>query len=214
MTSNSYIFRVSDVLVHNCRSKGDHNDSDWMHLVVTINDQVQEPTGLFNIGDNIHAGDELHGPWDVGPYLISDQDKVIVTLMVENLSHTNTAQQIGEAIKVGTLIVAAFGGVASALSKATAAIKLNAILAGVIGTAGKSLVGSLASLIQTATARYLASHFSLTAESSLSAPRSPYQMSTPVGHRANVAMTLILTSPLWFYLWRPHLESHTSSSRA
>jgi hypothetical protein len=139
MTSNSYIFRVSDVLVHNCRSKGDHNDSDWMHLVVTINDQVQEPTGLFNIGDNIHAGDELHGPWDVGPYLISDQDKVIVTLMVENLSHTNTAQQIGEAIKVGTLIVAAFGGVASALSKATAAIKLNAILAGVIGTAGEVL---------------------------------------------------------------------------
>src|SRR5437667_6389331 len=98
MTLNSYIFRVSDVLVHNCRSKGDHNDSDWMHLSVWVNDLLQEPAGLFNIGDNIHAGDELQGPWEVGPYLISDEDKVSITLTVENLSHTPTAEQIGEAI--------------------------------------------------------------------------------------------------------------------
>jgi len=142
MASSFYIFRVNDVLIRNCRSKGDHSDSDWMHLMVTINDQVQEPAGLFNIGDNIHAGDELHGPWEVGPYLIGDEDKVTVTLVVTNLSHTDRAEQIGEAIKIGTLIVAAVGGVASAVASALedqADAILNAALAGVIGTAGEVL---------------------------------------------------------------------------
>ena len=76
-----------------------------MHLIVKINDQIQQPTGLFNIGGFIHAGDALPGPWEVGPYLISDQDKVVVALSVENLSHTDSAKQIGEAFKIGKAIV-------------------------------------------------------------------------------------------------------------
>ena len=102
-----------------------------MHLMVKINDQIQQPTGLFNIGDNIHAGDPLPGPWEVGPYLISDQDKVVVALSVENLSHTDSAAQIGEAIKVGTLIVGGLAGVAASLSKSAA----DQIIGGVFATA-------------------------------------------------------------------------------
>jgi hypothetical protein len=139
MTSNSYIFRVSDVIVHNCRSKGDHNDSDWMHLIVKINDQIQQPTGLFNIGDNIHAGDPLPGPWEVGPYLISDQDKVVVALSVENLSHTDSAEQSGEAIKVGTLIVGGLAGVAASLTKSAADQIIGGVFATAYATVGEIL---------------------------------------------------------------------------
>ena len=137
MAITPYHFGVNKVLVHNCRSKGDHNDSDWLQMVVTINEQVH--SGTFNIGENIHAGDELPGPWQLGPLMVDDGDSVTVSLVVNNNSHTDAAEQEGEAIKIGTLIVAAVGGYASAASKTPALAKLNAAIAGVIGGLGEVL---------------------------------------------------------------------------
>jgi hypothetical protein len=37
----SYAFSVDQVAVRNCRSKGDHNDSDWLSIFLKINDNVQ-----------------------------------------------------------------------------------------------------------------------------------------------------------------------------
>ena len=137
----AYVFTVDKVLVHNCKSKGDHNDSDWLHMDVVIGESTT-PEGLFQIGSNIHAGDTLNGPWLVGPVWISENDIAIVSLLIENKSHTDTAKQETEAIIIGTALLT---GIAGAASAAASGIKgaafaseafADAVYAGMIGTVG------------------------------------------------------------------------------
>jgi hypothetical protein len=106
----AYAFTIDKVQIQNYRSKGDHNDSDLLTLVVTANDSVKEPTGSFRIGDNIHAGDIPTGPppppWVVGPYDIGDNDMVTVQMVIMNQSHTDDADKEAEAVKIGSIVVA------------------------------------------------------------------------------------------------------------
>jgi hypothetical protein len=98
----SYTFSTDKVDVHNCRSKGQHNDSDWLSLVLKINDQHQAP-GPFNIGPNIHSGDTLKGPWTIGPVQINDTDNVSFAYLLLNLGHEEDInKQTGLAIQVNS----------------------------------------------------------------------------------------------------------------
>ena len=107
-----YVFSVNRIEVHNCRSKGDHNDSDWITMFVKINNSVQPPVGPINIGTNIHAGDTFTGPWWIGPVEISDADNVSVAIIVTNHSHlSDINEQRAEAIKVESAALGAIIGI-------------------------------------------------------------------------------------------------------
>jgi hypothetical protein len=131
----SYVFSVNKVEVHNNRSKGQHNDSDWLSLYLKLNDKVQT-AGPFNIGPNIHSGDVLTGPWTLGPAQISNTDNVSLSYTVVNLGHEDDINvQAGQAIQVTTGvaggILAAFPPVGTAVGIALAA--LGQVLGWVIG---------------------------------------------------------------------------------
>jgi hypothetical protein len=114
----TYVFSVDRLEIVNCRSKGEHNDSDWLSLVLTINDQVQK-VGPFNVGTNLHHGDAPVGPWWVGPAEITETDNVTLTVVLTNHSHlSDINDQRAEAVRVESAalgaIIAAVGGAVGA----------------------------------------------------------------------------------------------------
>jgi hypothetical protein len=117
---SSYIFSIDKVEIMNCRSKGDHNDADWLSLILTKNDRTQK-VGPFNIGTNIHRGDMLLGPWWIGPVDIADTDNVAITIIITNHSHLSDINaQRAEAVRVesaalGAVEAAAFGAIGVAV---------------------------------------------------------------------------------------------------
>jgi hypothetical protein len=122
----TYVFSVDRVVVLNCRSKGDHNDSDWLSLYLKVNDSARS-VGPFNIGPNIHHGDVLTGPWWFGPADISDSDNVSFTYTITNLSHlSDINEQRGEAVKVESAVL---GGIVAAVGGPIGAV-VGTVLAG------------------------------------------------------------------------------------
>jgi len=115
-----YVFSLDKIEIVNCRSKGEHNDADWVSIVLTVNDAVQK-VGPFNIGTNIHHGDSFIGPWWIGPIEIAPTDNVTVTVILTNHSHlTDINQQRAEAVRVesaalGAIVAAVGGGVGAAV---------------------------------------------------------------------------------------------------
>jgi hypothetical protein len=116
------MFGVDRIEVHNCKSKGQHNDDDWLHITVGVGDQTPSDNH-FHINDNIHSGDSFNGPWLAGPVEIGDDDRVAVSFVIENKSHTDSAKQESEVIEVGAVIAAGVFGVAAAEASA---VKFNA----------------------------------------------------------------------------------------
>lgn len=96
-----YVFSVDKIEIINCRSKGDHNDSDWLTLFLKVNNNLLPPVGPISIGTNLHAGDGVQGPWWLGPVEIADADDVHAVVVVTNHSHlSDINDQRSEAIKV------------------------------------------------------------------------------------------------------------------
>ena len=66
MTSQTYAFGFDLFEVDNCRSKGDHNDSDWLTISITSNNTAF-PAQKVLIGNNVHTGDTFEmcsgSPW-------------------------------------------------------------------------------------------------------------------------------------------------------
>ncbi|SRR6266496_1016697 len=113
----AYVFAVDRIEVHNCKSKGDHHDDDWLHITVGIGEQTPSDN-LFHINGNILAGTSFDGPWIAGPFEIADDVRVGVSYVIENKSHTDAEKQEAEVIAVGTALVAGVFGVMSAEASA------------------------------------------------------------------------------------------------
>jgi hypothetical protein len=64
--------------VENCRSKGDHNDSDWLTVTVS-SDQNVFPSQVLLLGDNLHASDSVNQAY-AGPFEIDNNELVTVTV--------------------------------------------------------------------------------------------------------------------------------------
>ena len=99
--------------VDNCRSKGDHNDSDWLHLTI-INGQTFFPTETVLIGDNLHAGDEVHSLL-VGPFRLDETQVTTAIFGVENKSHSDSDDQQKEALSTSLAIDAGLAGVSGGI---------------------------------------------------------------------------------------------------
>jgi len=134
----SYMFGVDRIEVHNFKSKGQHNDDDWLHITVQVAEQPPSDNH-FHINNNIHAGDAFNGPWLAGPFEIGDADRVGASFVIENKSHTDSAKQESEVIQVGSVIAAGIFGVMSAEASAVqfnSESVADAVAAGVVSAAG------------------------------------------------------------------------------
>jgi hypothetical protein len=144
------LFGLDQFKVENCRSKGDHNDSDWLTVTVTSGQKVY-PSQTLLLGDNLHAGDQVNGIY-AGPFWVGDDDLVTVTFYVINLSHSaaddqrRQAEQI--ALGVGSAVFAvisvAFADAAFFAKGAKAAA--DSLLSGIFGAAS-GVLGGLAGLL-------------------------------------------------------------------
>ena len=134
MASARFFFGFDSFKVENCRSKGDHNDSDWLTVTVTSG-QTVFPTQTALIGGNLHAGDVV-GPVLLGPFDV-DRDKLVtVTFGVVNLSHTDDqgSKIEGIGLTIGGAVFAAIAGFeAAGPAVETTAGKIGDAVVGAVG---------------------------------------------------------------------------------
>ncbi|MGC4054983.1 MAG: hypothetical protein QM757_39585 [Paludibaculum sp.] len=102
----SLLFGFSSFHVENCRSKGDHNDSDTLIVVVSTNKDAF-PAQQILLGDNLHAGDPVNDKF-VGPFEIDDTDTVTATFTVLNGATGDKSAEVGAKI-VGVVLGAVAG---------------------------------------------------------------------------------------------------------
>jgi hypothetical protein len=110
MGVQSYLFGLQSFHVDNCRSKGDHNDSDTLIVVVSTNRDLF-PSQQILLGDNFHAGDKVLDKL-VGPFDIDETALVTVTYTVLNGIGGSDADAI--ALKIGGAVLGVLGGLEGA----------------------------------------------------------------------------------------------------
>jgi hypothetical protein len=142
MAKRSYVFGFEQFKVENCRSKGDHKDSDWLTVAVST-DQNVFPSQKLLLGDNLHAGDEMKQIY-AGPFEIDDDALVTVTFFVVNLAHSAAEDQARQADQIAFGIGSAVAAVlasAGALGALATTAKANAILGALFGAVSGVLSG-------------------------------------------------------------------------
>jgi len=106
MPIQQYLFGLQSFHVDNCRSKGDHNDSDTLGVVVTSN-RVAFPPQQVLLGDNLHAGDKVIEQF-VGPFDFDDASFVTVTYSILNGVSGSNADAV--LLKIAGVVLATFAG--------------------------------------------------------------------------------------------------------
>jgi hypothetical protein len=128
----AYTFSVDRIEVVNCRSRGDHNDDDWLDLSITIDGQGQQG-GVFFAFPNAHAGQSVNGPWSIGPFVIDDNQTVLTSFTITNLSGSDRDKQQGEAVRIGLGIDSALLAIAAVGAFIAEEELLAAVTGGVAG---------------------------------------------------------------------------------
>jgi hypothetical protein len=144
------LFGLDHFKVENCRSKGDHNDSDWLTVTVTSGTTLF-PGQVILLGDNLHAGDQVNGVY-AGPFMIGDDELVTVNYYVVNLSHSDgddqrrQAEQI--ALGIGSAVAAILSGAAAeaAFFSKGAQAAANGLASAIFGAVG-GVLGGLAGIL-------------------------------------------------------------------
>jgi len=137
-----FAFGFESFKVENCRSKGDHNDSDWLLLTVT-NGETAFPPQTKQIGGNLHAGDPPVADFFLGPFAIDESKFTTATFCVTNLVHEDDQQA-----KASGMSVAIFGGIVAAIGGAGTVVadddgKIVSAIVGVVG----GVIGAIGGLI-------------------------------------------------------------------
>src|SRR5215470_244139 len=111
MAERTWYFGFDTFKVENCRSRGDHNDSDWLSVVVSASHMLL-PQQTKLIHNNLHAGDQVNLVF-VGPFVIPDDVAVTVTWSVTNWSHNDQQQSNAEqiALLVEGAVLGVVGGI-------------------------------------------------------------------------------------------------------
>ena len=125
----SYIFKVDSLEIIKKKADGDHNDSDWLSIVVTIGNPITKdirtlPAKLHHIGGNIPSGILISPATDVAAsagrdfvsdsFTAGDSDVVVVTYVLTNLGSSDSEEQVAQAIKVTDKVVQIVGPIAGA----------------------------------------------------------------------------------------------------
>jgi hypothetical protein len=108
----SYAFRIDSMHIDDQRSSINDSDSDW--LVFSVKTGLDTRSWQGQVGSGIVSGASLtpnpQNPWlvDCGDINLADNDLVLISFVMNNLSHTDARQQQAEAFKIA-------GAVGSAL---------------------------------------------------------------------------------------------------
>ncbi len=96
--------------------------------------------GPFPSNGEVPPATDLVNGWVVGPLTIADDDAVVVTYMITNLSYDDPSQMAQDALKYGGAVLAAVGGL---LGTATAGI--SAIIGGILNGVAQALASVIGS---------------------------------------------------------------------
>jgi hypothetical protein len=136
-------FGFQNYSVVNCRSKGDHNDSDWMTLVITNGQAILPPQKLL-LGDNLHAGDQV-GDGTFGPFVLDEHKLITVTYSVVNLRQSDNqdakAAAFGLALAGGIGAVTGGGVVLAGEIAKDELLKIAGAITGLVGGVASTIGG-------------------------------------------------------------------------
>lgn len=118
-TAPLYVFGVDALDVRRQKADGDHSDSDWLSVVVTVGDAVSKGSRTFapppiRLEGSIKTGDIIRGRFETAPFAAEDADPVVITYVVANLGSTDVEAQFAEAVRVTDKIVQIAGPVVGA----------------------------------------------------------------------------------------------------
>ena len=112
----SYTFSIDSMHVNFQRSSIDDSDSDW--LVFSVKSGLLTRHFDDQVGTGIVSNTKLtpidpQRPWlvDFGDINLEDSDSVLITLVMNNFSHSDTRQQQAEALKIVGAVGSALKGV-------------------------------------------------------------------------------------------------------
>ena len=124
-----HVFKVDSVEIIKKKSDDDHNDSDWLSIVVTVGNPITKdvqtlPAKLHHIGGNIPSGIIILPGTDVAAsggddfvsdvFTAGDSDVVVVTYLLTNLGSSDAEEQFAQAVKVTDKVVQIVGPIAGA----------------------------------------------------------------------------------------------------
>jgi hypothetical protein len=115
----TYVFSVDSVEIHNQKAATDHSDSDWLSFIATVANintkSVQAASaGLLHIGNIIHTGDTLTGPFTSDPITVADDEILSINYLITNLGSSDAEDEFAQAVKVTNKVVDVVGPVAGA----------------------------------------------------------------------------------------------------
>lgn len=109
--SDVYKFTIDSMTARRHKADGNHSDSDWLTIIVSIGDAATKtqprvlPPKTFQLGGAIKDGDVLHGPFATDDFVAEDTDAVIITYVVTNLGSTDAEDQGKQAAEVTDKLV-------------------------------------------------------------------------------------------------------------
>ena len=114
-----YVFSVDNVEIHTQKADGDHSDSDWLSIIMTIANPVTKnvqtlPAKIHHMEGSIKTGDNIVGPFLSDPVIVEDSDLVVVNYVITNLGFLMQEDQFAQAVKVTDKIVGVVGPIAGA----------------------------------------------------------------------------------------------------
>ena len=101
----SFTFNVDRLDVHNQKAATDHSDSDWISffaVVSNLDTKKAVPFQLqsYHIGNIIHSGDSINGPFSAGPITLGEREVVTLSYVVTNLGSSRTEDEFAQSVKV------------------------------------------------------------------------------------------------------------------
>ena len=114
-----YRFNIDSVDIQNQKADGDHSDSDWLTLLITVADPAVKSdtpvqSKMFHLGGEIRTGDHITGDFSSDLFTAKDTDLVTVTYLVVNLGSSDAEAQFAQAVKITNKIVDDVGPIVGA----------------------------------------------------------------------------------------------------
>src|ERR1022692_513155 len=114
-----YRFNIDSVDIQNQKADGDHSDSDWLTLLITVADPAVKSdtpvqSKMFHLGGEIRTGDHITGDFSSDLFTAKDTDLVTVTYLIVNLGSSDAEAQFAQAVKITNKIVDDVGPIVGA----------------------------------------------------------------------------------------------------
>ena len=115
-----FFFSVDRIDVRTQKSDGDHSDSDWLTIIVTIANPVTKdtrtlPATIHHIGASVKSGNVIAGPFSSDPIDAGDSDVVVVNYFITNLGSSDVEEQGAQIVKVANKVVGVVAPIAGAI---------------------------------------------------------------------------------------------------